>query len=738
MRWSRAWKWLTRKSGNDSWEEYRDEAEEILGRARELRDRSDPDLREGARSGGDGRVEDLAAVCEAARRGLGLELFPMQVVGGLVMASGHIAEMVTGEGKTLAATLPVCAEALRGRPVHVLTANDYLARRDARWMAPLYQLLGLTVGWVEQGMEIETRQAAYSCDVTYGSATEIGFDFLRDQTRRRPEDLVQRPFGLALVDEADSILIDEARIPLVIAGEAEAHTRFLGEADAVVADLEAGVHCETVDGGSRVVLTESGAARVEARLGCGSLFEPQNAPLLAALSQALHAHVLLHRDVDYLVKDDGIVLVDAFKGRSADTRRWPEGLQAAVEAKEGLEVRRPSRVRGSMTIQSLIGLYPRVCGMTGTAATQAREIRELYGLDVVVVPTHRPVVRRDQPDVVLATEAEKERVVVAEIQRAHAARRPVLVGTASVAASERLGRRLEAERVPFQLLNARNEDREAAVIAQAGRLGAVTISTNMAGRGTDILLGGNPPVDREAVTALGGLYVVGTHRHESRRIDNQLRGRAGRQGDPGESRFFLSLEDELFARYGLAAETDVDHAQRVIEGQHLGVRSTLVRYDRMLEGQRRTVHRRRREVLLGEAESLLKAERPQRHLELEAQLGEEALGRLERDVTLAAIDEGWSDHLEEVALVREDVAWVSLSRVPLHEFQERLARMGVELMDRIDEAVLEALSAAGVAAGGSRGGGTGATWTYQTSDEAFPDLMARQTEGIRRVLRRGK
>ncbi len=391
-----------------------------------------------------------------------------------------------------------------------------------------------------------------------------------------------------------------------------------------------------------------------------------------------------------------------------------------------------------MTIQSLIGLYPRVCGMTGTAATQARELRELYGLEVVVVPTHRPVVRRDQPDVVLATAAEKDAMVVAEIQSAHAARRPVLVGTASVAASERMGRLLEAEGVPFQLLNARNEDREAAIVAQAGRLGAVTISTNMAGRGTDILLGGNPPVDRAAVTALGGLYVIGTHRHESRRIDNQLRGRAGRQGDPGESRFFLSLEDELFARYGLEAEADLDHAQRVIEGQHLGVRSTLVRYDRMLERQRRTVHRRRREVLLGEAESLVKAELPRRHLELEAELGGEGLRRLERDVTLAALDEWWSRHLEEVALVREDVAWVSLSRVPLHEFQERVARMGVELMDRIDEAVLEAFSAQDVVAEASGGGGTGATWTYQTSDEAFPDLMARQTEGIRRVLRRGK
>ena len=349
MSWSRVWRWVSGKSRYGRWETYRDEAEAIGQRARELRGRSDSGLREGARSGDGPRSEVLAAVCEAARRSLGFELFPMQVVGGLVMTSGRIAEMATGEGKTLAATLPVCWEALRRGPVHVLTANDYLARRDARWMAPLYQLLGLTVGWVEQGMDLAARQAAYSRDVTYASATEVGFDFLRDQTRRKPEDLVQPPFGLALVDEADSILIDEARIPLVIAGEAEGRARFLGRADRAVRDLEGPAHYETVDGGSRVVLTEAGAARVEARLGCGSLFDPGNASLLAALSQALHAHVLLRKDVDYLVKEAEIVLIDAFKGRSAETRRWPEGLQAAVEAKEGLEARRPSRVLGSMT-----------------------------------------------------------------------------------------------------------------------------------------------------------------------------------------------------------------------------------------------------------------------------------------------------------------------------------------------------------------------------------------------------
>ena len=377
-----------------------------------------------------------------------------------------------------------------------------------------------------------------------------------------------------------------------------------------------GVHFECEGGERRIVLTEAGALRAESLLGCGNLFEPAASALLSALVQAIHAHALLARDVDYIVRDGVVALVDEAKGRVDRLRRWPEGLQAAVEVKEAVAVQHAGRILGAITLQSFVSLYPRVCGMTGTAATQATELREVYALEVAVVPTNRPVIRRDLPDVVHGTREEKHAAVVARIREAHERGRPVLVGTASVAESEALGRRLERERIPHAVLNARNEESEAQVVRQAGRPGAVTISTNMAGRGTDILLGGDPPLEHDRVAAAGGLLVIGTNRHESRRIDNQLRGRAGRQGDPGETQFHVSLDDELFARFGLDRQTDLDHAQRVIEGQHLDVRLTLLRYERIVELQRRIVHAERRSVLAGDAESILERELPERHADL--------------------------------------------------------------------------------------------------------------------------
>jgi preprotein translocase subunit SecA len=735
MRWQDLWRRLSGGSDARSGKEYRSELEAVNHRRRRLSAAGDDELREQAGRPPRSRIEPFALACEAARRSLGMDPFDEQVIGGLVMADGHVAEMQTGEGKTLAATLPAAVAALRGEPVHVLTANDYLARRDAEWMGPVYRSLGLTVGWVEQGLDREARQRAYACDVTYGSATEVGFDYLRDQLRSRPEDLVQHTFGLAIVDEADSVLIDEARIPLVIAGGHEVPAELVRQADEVARQLEAGRHVEAVEGGRTVVLTEEGAARAESLLGGVRLFEAESAPLLAALSQALHAHHRLTPDVDYLVKGGRVELIDENKGRLAPGRRWPEGLQAAVEAREGVELRHAGRILGSITVQSLAGLYPDLCGMTGTAERQAAELRELYGLDVVRVPTHRPVIRRDHPDEVLPSRRAKDERIVAEIQAAHTQGRPVLVGTASVADSERLSGWLAEAGIPHEVLNARHEAAEAAIVRQAGRVGAVTVSTNMAGRGTDILLGGDPPEERERVVALGGLLVIGTTRHESRRIDNQLRGRAGRQGDPGDSRFLLSLEDELFDRYGLGAETDVDHAQRVIEGQHLEIRMTLHKYERMVEQQRRIVHARRREVLLGKADSLLRRDLPDRYRALCDEVGEAEVRRLERDVTLAAIDEAWSDYLEEVALVKEDVAWVSLSRVPLHEYQRTLDRMFRELGRRIEADVVAAFAEGVPAPKRARASEMGSTWTYQTSDEAFPDAVGRVTASLRRLLR---
>ena len=729
--WSRA----TRGPSRLTRSEYAEELHSINVRRVELRDRPDGELAGLAKQPDLPRAAAFALACEAARRTIGLDPFDVQVIGGLAMADGRIAEMQTGEGKTLAATLPVCAAALRGQPVHVLTANEYLARRDARWMGPVYRLLGLSVGAVYQAADLAGRRAAYACDVLYGSATEIGFDFLRDQLRREPEDVVQRPFGLALVDEVDSILIDEARIPLVIGGGEGIPVGMARRADAVARRLRRGVDYECVEGDLRVVLTEPGAVRAEAILDCGNLFDPANNGLLAAVSQALHAHTLLRRDVDYIVRDDLVGLIDETKGRLVPLRRWPEGLQAAVEAKEGLPVQHAGRILGAITLQSFVSLYPSVCGMTGTAATQAAELREIYGLEVVVVPTNRPVMRVDRPDVVWTTRAEKHAALAARIRESHEAGRPVLVGTASVAESETLSRTLEQASIPHQVLNARHEEAEAAIVRQAGRPGAVTISTNMAGRGTDILLGGDPPLERDRVVGLGGLLVIGTNRHESRRIDHQLRGRSGRQGDPGESEFHVSLEDDLFRRFGLKREADLDHAQRIIEGQHLDIRLNLQRYERIVELQRRIVHSHRRDVLVGVAESLLRREVPERHGELARELGEAALARLERDVTLAKIDVAWSQYLDEVGQTKEDVAWVSLAGVPLHEYQRGVARMFETFWERIDAEVLEAFASGTATAIAAAASGSGATWTYQTNDQAFPHAMARLAGTLRRLLR---
>jgi len=736
MSWSDVWSRVTGRPRRLREGEHAEELAAINRRRLELRGLRDDELTSAAKSPGVVRAEAFALTCEAARRTLGLDVFEVQLLGGLVLAEGQIAEMQTGEGKTLAATLPVCWAALRGQPVHVLTANEYLARRDAQWMGPVYRRLGCSVGWVDQAASLDARKAAYACDVVYGSATEVGFDFLRDQQRRRPEALVQRPFGMALVDEVDSILIDEARIPLVIAGGEGAPAHLARRANTIAPRLVRGVDFECEGGERRVVLTEQGAAKAEALLGCGNLFEPANGGLLAALVQALHAHALLARDVDYIVRDGRVALVDETKGRVAELRRWPEGLQAAVEAREGLEVQHAGRILGSITLQSFIALYPRVCGMTGTAATQAAEFREIYGLEVVAVPTNRPLVRSDLPDVVWASREEKHAALLSRIREAHERGRPVLVGTASVAESEALGQKLAEAAIPHSVLNARNEEAEAAVIRQAGRIGAVTISTNMAGRGTDILLGGDPPREREQVVALGGLLVLGTNRHESRRIDHQLRGRAGRQGDPGESEFHVSLEDEIFRRFGLDREVDLDHAQRVIEGQHLEIRQNLLRYERILELQRRIVHAQRREVLLGGAESLVARQLPERWAELLGELGEDAAHGLERDVTLATMDAEWSQYLEEVGQTREDAAWVALAGVPLHEYQRNVARMFDSFWEHLDAEVLGVFSAGSAEAIAAKAAGTGATWTYQTNDQAFPDVMARMVERIRRLLRR--
>jgi preprotein translocase subunit SecA len=643
--------------------------------------------------------ETVAAVAVMAERVLNLRLFDVQIQGALALASGRIAEMQTGEGKTLAAVPAVVWFAKAGLGVHVMTVNDYLARRDSRWMGAIYEKLGFTVGCVQQGMAAVERTAAYSRDITYATPHEVGFDFLRDQMALRPEDRVHRPFAAALIDEADSILIDEARIPLVIAGGEPDQQHLALRADRLVRNLRRSFDYTIEQNGANVVLTDNGIRIVEHAFGSGNLFEPENLDLLSAVQDSLHAHVLLRRDVDYIVKDGAIESVDEFKGRVAQDRRWPAGLHTAIEAKEGVARKAQGSILGSITLQNLIALYPKIAGMTGTAATQADELRTFYGLEVEVIPPNRPIVRADFPDSVYRTSAEKEQAVINEIRLTHATGRPVLIGTASVQESERFSWLLRD--TPHRVLNARNEEEEAELIARAGERDAVTVSTNMAGRGTDIRLG-------EGVAELGGLHVVGTNRHESRRIDFQLRGRAGRQGDPGSSKFIVSREDDIVVR--LSQDVDrlkytPESAQRLREGINLEIRLFLRKYEGTIEGQRQMFQRSREAVLL--------SDQPE----------------FERTVALRTMDDLWSGHLAEVTDLRSGVQLVSWSgRDPLFEYLKDVDRLFREMMAGMEEEIALRIEAA--RASGLDPTQRGATWTYLTTDNPFGTL----SERVLRVL----
>jgi preprotein translocase subunit SecA len=697
----------------------------------------------------------FALVREASRRVLGQRPFDEQVLAALALDDGHVVEMQTGEGKTLAAVMPAALNALTDRGVHVLTFNDYLARRDAEWMGPVYQMLGLSVGYVQHGMAPRARRAAYNADITYVTAKEAGFDHLRDLLAMDAADLVHRPFNVALVDEADSLMIDEARVPLVIAGRVERGESRGSQLAELTASLAAGVHFEVDEYARNIELTEAGIEHVERVLGCDDIHQIENIALLTELNCALHARVLLRRDVDYIVRSGRIDLVDESTGRVVTDRHWPDGLQAALEAKEGLERRPDGRILGSMTLQRFLRGYPRLCGMTGTAQDAAVELQHLYGLDVVVIPTHRPVVRIDRDDVVFTHRGAKERALLDEVRRAHATGRPVLVGTSSVTESERLAERLRSEGVACDVLNAKNDAEEAAIVARAGTFGAVTISTNMAGRGTDIRLGGEHEADRDRVAALGGLYVIGTNRHESRRVDVQLRGRAGRQGDPGESRFFVSLEDDLLVRYGiqdliparfLPAKSDVPitswvvrreigRAQRIIEGQNFEIRRTLARYAAVLEEQQRQLMEWRCAILAGTDVPDVCERAPERRAVLVEAAGERAVLDAERAVTLACLDRAWRDHLALCADLREGIHLVRLrGQDPLTVFTSEAIRAFSRIDEAIDAAVLAALATVRIVGCELDLTGTGikgpsSTWTYLVNDDPFRNRLAAMLTG---------
>ena len=559
-------------------------------------------------------TEAFAVAREASRRTLGMRPFDVQIIGGIVLHEGKIAEMKTGEGKTLAATLPLYLNALEGKGCHVVTVNDYLARRDAEWMSPIYNFLGLSVGVVIHGLDDPERREAYHFDITYGTNNEFGFDYLRDNMKFTLDDYVQREFNYAIVDEVDSILIDEARTPLIISGPSEESTDKYYKINQIIPSLKKD-HDYTIEEKSRtVVLTEEGVSHVEKLLNVQNLYEPRNIEIVHHVNQALRAHTIFRRDVDYLVKDGQVVIVDEFTGRVMPGRRYSDGLHQALEAKEDVKIERENQTLASITFQNYFRMYKKLAGMTGTADTEAAEFKKIYNLDVLVIPTNMPMIREDHNDLIYKTEKEKINAVIREVKELHKEKRPVLIGTISIEKSEMLSRHLTRAGVKHHVLNAKNHEKEAEIVAQAGQPGMVTISTNMAGRGTDIKLG-------EGVANLGGLHILGTERHESRRIDNQLRGRSGRQGDQGSSRFYLSLEDDLLRIFGaerisgimdkIGIEEDqpiehkyisraIENAQKRVEGQNFDIRKHLLDYDDVMNRQRKVIYEQRKKVLRGD------------------------------------------------------------------------------------------------------------------------------------------
>jgi len=558
--------------------------------------------------------EAFAAVREASRRTLEMRHFDVQLIGGYVLHNGKIAEMKTGEGKTLVATLPVYLNALTGKGVHVVTVNDYLAKRDTEWMGTIYRFMNLSVGTIVQNMDEMARKEAYESDITYGTNNEFGFDYLRDNMKFHVKELVQRELNYAIVDEVDSILIDEARTPLIISGPAEQSTHLYSKVNGIIPGLKKEDHYTIDEKARSAVLTEDGVAKAEKLLDVDNLYDPKYIELLHHVNQALKAHTLFKRDVDYVVKSGKVIIVDEFTGRLMDGRRYSDGLHQALEAKESVKIENENQTLASITFQNYFRMYDKLAGMTGTADTEAAEFKKIYDLDVMVIPTNKDMIRKDYPDSIYKTQNEKYDAAIKEIQVLHKKGQPVLVGTISIDVSEELSLKLRKKGVKHEVLNAKNHKKEAEIISNAGQKGAVTISTNMAGRGTDIVLG-------EGVKELGGLHVLGTERHESRRIDNQLRGRSGRQGDPGSSRFYLSLEDDLMrifggeriqglmTRIGMDEGEPIEHrlisgaierAQRKVEGHHFDIRKQLIEYDDVMNQQREVIYRQRQESLRGE------------------------------------------------------------------------------------------------------------------------------------------
>jgi len=768
------------KPGSATLSRYEELLPDIARREEDLRGLGDAALTAAA-----AEATDDAGICalgrEAARRALGERPFDVQLLGTLAMLNGQVAEMATGEGKTLSGALAAAGYVRRGHRVQVMSVNDYLARRDAEWMGPVYDLLGVSVGWVTQASAPDERRKAYAADVCYGSASEIGFDVLRDRLATSVADLVTEEPDVILIDEADSVLVDEALVPLVLAGSA-------GPADSgremaeIAGRLLPRLHYEVDDERRNVFLTDAGTRIAEQALGGINLYAEQNLDVLTQLNVALHARALLQRDVDYIVRDDRIHLISASRGRVARRQRWPDGLHAAVEAKEGLRASESGQILDSITIQALVRRYPVACGMTGTAVAVGEQLREFYGLEIAVIPPNLPCVREDEPDRLYRTAADKEDAVVSQVADTHAAGRPVLIGTLDVAESERLAERMGQSGLSCVVLNAKNDAQEAAIVAEAGALGAITVSTQMAGRGTDIRLGGSHDCGtpgggtpgggisnrHDQVAGLGGLLVIGMGRHASSRLDDQLRGRSGRQGDPGGSVFFVSLEDELITTCvpdaapvpdtgpggqvtDPRAQWTVGHAQRVAEGVHLQIHRDTWRYNTLLEDQRRSVLEHRDGLLRTDiALRTLAGSFPERAAALRESLPEEVLTEAARQISLAQLDHAWAEYLAQAADLREGINLRALghgpspfggSLNPLEEYNREMTRLFSQFRNDVTALTGHAFQSVTITADGAdlAAGGLArpsATWTYVVQDNPFGTDFGRAVKSISRLLGR--
>ncbi|MDK7139438.1 accessory Sec system translocase SecA2 [Corynebacterium simulans] len=700
----------------------------------------------------------LAALAVASERTLGMQPFHVQSQAVLRLLSGDVIQMATGEGKTLVGAMAATGFALTGKRVHLVTVNNYLADRDAEWMRPLVEFFGLTVDSVTEKMDAAQRRKAYSCDIIYAPVNELGFDVLRDNQITSREQTVQARADVALVDEADSVLVDEALVPLVLAGNrpGEAPT---GHITNVVSRLREDLDYVIAEDGRTVALTDDGAARVERELGIDSLYSEGNiGTILVKVNLALHAKALLIRDIHYIVADGKLQLIDASRGRVADLQRWPDGLQAAVEAKEGLEVSEGGRILDTITLQELMRRYPTVCGMTGTAVEATDQLRQFYDLRVSVIERNKQLQRFDEADRIYATVEEKSKAIVDEIVALNATGQPVLVGTHDVAESEDLAEALRERGVEVSVLNAKNDAEEARIVAEAGDIARVTVSTQMAGRGTDIKLGGATEADREQVAQLGGLAVIGTSRHRTSRLDNQLRGRAGRQGDPGLSLFFVSLEDDVVKQGGedeaLSAQPDetgrieskrvadfVAHCQRVTEGQLLEIHAQTWKYNQLLADQRVIIDERRAKLLdTAQAWEELAERAPERAAEL-AELPAEVKEKAAREIMLYHLDLAWADHLELMDDVRESIHLRAIAReTPIDEYHRIAVREFKELAQRAVEESVATFKSVDIDEKGAHMEDSGlarpsATWTYMVSDNPLSGGGNSVLKGIGNIFR---